>query len=116
MGTLLEGIRVLDLATTRAELTGRMLADLGAEVLKVEPPQGVDARRIPPFESDDPGVLEGLGLGYADLRPLNPRLIHVSVTPYGQTGPKAQWPASDLTLQAAGGRVALQGDKDRPPL
>ncbi len=52
MGTLLEGIRVLDLATARAELTGRMLADLGAEVLKVEPPQGVDARRIPPFESD----------------------------------------------------------------
>lgn len=163
MGTLLEGIRVIDLATTRAEVTGRMLADLGAEVLKIEPPHGVDARRIPPFESDDtakpslywaavglgklsavldvlhneddrtrlrelvktcdvlvesydPGVLEDLGLGYTALQALNPRLIYVSVTPYGQTGPKSLWPASDLTLQAAGGRVALQGDPDRPPL
>jgi benzylsuccinate CoA-transferase BbsE subunit len=161
--TLLSGIRVLDLTTARGELAGRMLADLGAEVLKVEPPEGAAARRLAPFderpgrdkgslfwaalglgkrsavldledardrevvcelarradillESFDPGVTTTLGLDYATLSKLNPRLVYVSITPYGQGGPKSRWPATDLTLEAAGGRVSLQGDVDRPPL
>jgi len=158
-------VRVLDLATERAELAGRMLADLGAEVLKVEPPGGARARRRPPFderpgvasderslywaavalgkrsvvidlddaagaerlralaasadvliESFDPGALAARGLDYAALSPRHPGLVYVSVTPYGQSGPHAMRPATDLTLEAAGGLVGLQGDGDRPPV
>ncbi|HEY7268525.1 MAG TPA: CoA transferase, partial [Dehalococcoidia bacterium] len=155
----LNGIRVLDLANARAELAGRVLADLGAEVIKVEPPDGVDSRRLPPFdasgeslywravalgkrslslditmtndrdelrrlvagadvliESFDPGYMESLGLGYESLCAVNPALIHVSVTPWGQSGPLADAPATELTLETAGGLVALQGDADRPPI
>ena len=157
-------MRVIDLATTRAELAGRQLADLGAEVIKVEPPEGAEARRMPPFEdgreddpdgslywatvglgkrsvvldlelesdrerlralaasadifieSFDPGTLDAIGLGQQALREANPGLVYVSVTPYGQTGPDAHSPSSDLTLQAAGGLISLQGDGDRPPV
>ena len=158
MGGPLAGIRVVDLASERAELAGRLLADLGAEVIKVEPPGGVRARRLPPFdgkrslywaavglgkrsvvfdleapeqrerllallagadvliESFDPGELEGLGLGYAALSARHPRLVYLSVTPYGQAGPLAGAPASELTIEAAGGLLGLQGDGDRPPI
>lgn len=47
----LTGIRVLDLANSRADLAGRMLADPGAEVLKIEPSEGVDSRHMGPFDS-----------------------------------------------------------------
>jgi crotonobetainyl-CoA:carnitine CoA-transferase CaiB-like acyl-CoA transferase len=156
----LDGIRVVDLANSRAELAGRILAELGAEVIKVEPPGGCDARRLPPFregsdeslywaavgrgkhsvvldltnsddrgalsaliadadvliESFDPGVLEQHGLDYATVAALNPALVHASITPFGQTGPLARAPAIDLTIEAAGGLLALQGDGDRPPV
>src|SRR3954470_15633880 len=160
----LHGVRVLDLTTQRAELAGRMLAELGAEVLKLEPPDGAQARRIGPsdendgpnkgaslywatvgmgkhsavvdittaegqetvreltkradvlIESSGPGGLESLGLGYEALSGLNPQLVYASASPYGLEGPKAYWPATDLTLEAASGRVGLQGDNDRPPL
>ena len=145
-------------------MAGRLLADLGAQVLKIEPPEGAQARQRPPFdtslgersgeslywasvalgkrssvldlsdgverarlldvldradvviESFDPGTLEAWGLGYEVLSKRNPRLIYASVTPFGQSGPKSNWPATELTLEAAGGRVALQGDPDLPPL
>lgn len=159
----LADVRVVDLATTRAELAGRVLADLGAQVIKIEPPGGADARHLPPFrgtddsvegslywasvalgkrsivldiasaadrdrllalidgadiliESFDPGVMESLGLGYPALAARNPGLICTSVTPFGRTGPKAHVPAIDLTIEAAGGLVGLQGDGDRPPV
>ena len=160
----LRGVRVLDLTTARAELAGRLLADLGAEVLKIEPPGGSPARSLPPFEGDDgshpegslywaavalgkrsavvdltsaegrglvarlaersdillessdPGELSGRGLGYEELARRNPRLIYVSVTPFGQDGPKARWPATELTLEASSSRMSMQGDRDRPPL
>ncbi len=174
----LNHIRVIDFATPRGEMAGRILADLGAEVIKVEPPQGVDSRRLPPFgprgpsrgpespsgdpetnaepgdslfwaalglgkrsvvldidngaqraqlrrllleadvfiESGDPGQLESYGLDYSMIGVLNPSLIYVSITPYGQTGPQAGDPATDLTLEAAGGLLSMQGDHDRPPL
>lgn len=160
----LSGIRVIDLTTPLAEATGRVLADLGAEVIKVEPPAGCAARFIAPFEegragepdgslfwrayglgkrsvvldleqaadrerlielacgadifieSSDPGALAAMGLGFDALHAKNPSLLYVSVTPFGQTGPKANHPATDLTLAAAGGLINLQGDGDRPPL
>lgn len=51
---LLAGFRVLDLATEKGTYTGRLLADLGADVIKVEPPCGDDTRRYPPFAGDAP--------------------------------------------------------------
>src|SRR5882672_6665649 len=59
MSVALAGIQVVDLATSRAELAGRVLADLGAEVVKVEPPGGSDARRLPPFRDGADGSVEG---------------------------------------------------------
>ncbi|MEK7217147.1 MAG: CoA transferase, partial [Chloroflexota bacterium] len=55
----LHGLRVVDLATERAELAGRVLADLGAEVVKVEPPGGARARFLPPFERGREGSPDG---------------------------------------------------------
>jgi crotonobetainyl-CoA:carnitine CoA-transferase CaiB-like acyl-CoA transferase len=156
----LHGVRVLDLATPRCELAGRTLAELGAEVLKLEPPEGAAARLLPPFddatgaslywaalgmgkrsavvdvktlqgqetvrrlaeradvliESWGSGGLQSLGLGYAALSAINPRLIYASASPFGLEGPKAAWPATDLTLEAMSGRLGLQGDFDRQPL
>ena len=154
----LTGLRVLDLATDRAALCARTLAELGADVVVVEPPDGAAARRRPPFgpdgslywetvargkrsvvadlgtddgraavrelarradvlvESSPPGELGPLGLGFDELAADNPALIYVSVTPFGQTGPKAAWAATELTVEAAGGRLALQRDGDRPPV
>ncbi len=170
----LEGIRVLDLTTPLGEATGRILADLGAEVIKVEPPGGCEARFSPPFatppsadaprpergsgdpeqslywrawglgkrsvvldlddaadkarflalvktadmllESSTPGEMAAKGLGHSDLEAINPGLIYVSVTPFGQDGPCATHPATDLTLSAAGGLLNSTGDGDRVPL
>src|SRR5207244_831365 len=67
-------------------------------------------------ESFAPGYLAGLGLGYDILSSANPGLIYTSVTPYGQDGPEAHTPASELTIEAAGGLLGLQGDPDRVPV
>ena len=156
----LDGIRVIDVTTARGEMAGRLLADLGAEVVKVESPGGCEARRLPPFdedrgdslfwaalglgkqsvilditaaherdrmlalvaggdvflESSEPGTMAALGLGYEALASVNPALVYTSITPYGQTGPLAEAPATDLTIEAAGGLISLQGDYDRPPI
>jgi crotonobetainyl-CoA:carnitine CoA-transferase CaiB-like acyl-CoA transferase len=161
--TVLSNYRVLDLTDERGHLAGFMLAQLGAEVIAVEPPDGSGARRLAPFAGDvesidtslhhwaynrgkksvvldldsgagrdhlrrlvtgadflfenfDPGHLEALGLGRNELAHLNPALIHVSITPFGSDGPKAGWAATDVTLQAAAGNMALTGDPDRAPL
>ncbi|MBA4180741.1 MAG: hypothetical protein C0506_09155 [Anaerolinea sp.] len=68
------------------------------------------------LESFTPGYLDSLGLGYEFLRAVNPAIVVVSITPFGQTGPKALWAASDLTLYAASGPMFMTGDDDRPPL
>lgn len=155
----LDGLRVIDLATTRGELAGRVLADLGADVIKVEPPGGAEARRVGPFdaageslywaavalgkrsvvldleqgaererlhellagadiliESSDLGELGRLELGFDELAARYPGLIYASISPYGQDGPWAERAASDLTVEAAGGLLGLQGDPDRPPV
>jgi crotonobetainyl-CoA:carnitine CoA-transferase CaiB-like acyl-CoA transferase len=68
------------------------------------------------FESFEPGYMEQNGLGYSELEKINPRLIMTSITPFGQTGPKAKYNASDLTIWAAGGELFVSGDDDRPPV
>ncbi len=60
--------------------------------------------------------MASLGLGFDDLAAINPALIYVSITAFGQTGPKRGYAASDLIVQAAGGTLALTGDADRAPL
>jgi crotonobetainyl-CoA:carnitine CoA-transferase CaiB-like acyl-CoA transferase len=160
---MLSPYRVLDLTDERGPLAAQLLGDLGADVVKVEPPGGGSARHIGPFaadmrepnrslyfwaynrnkrgvtldlESDEgrailrrlaaradflvesfaPGHLAARGLGFADLAALNPRLIYLSLSAFGQTGPKAAYADADLILIAAGGPLWLTGDEDRPPV
>jgi len=68
------------------------------------------------IESDHPGRLASLGLGYDDLAAINPGLVYVSISPFGQRGPKADWVASDLTIMASAGHAHLCGDADCPPV
>ena len=56
------------------------------------------------------------GVSYEQLAKLNPQIIAVSITPFGTTGPKANWPATDLTVWASSGAHALAGDSDRAPV
>jgi crotonobetainyl-CoA:carnitine CoA-transferase CaiB-like acyl-CoA transferase len=67
-------------------------------------------------ESFDPGYMDRLGLGYADLRKIKPSIIFISITAYGQTGPHAGWAASDINVQGMGGHMYLSGDIDRAPV
>jgi crotonobetainyl-CoA:carnitine CoA-transferase CaiB-like acyl-CoA transferase len=67
-------------------------------------------------ESFAPGHLDRLGLGYRALAEVNPGLIMISITPFGQQGPKAKWAATDLTATAASGALYVTGDEDRPPV
>jgi CoA:oxalate CoA-transferase len=58
-------------------------------------------------EAYRPGVIDRLGFGFHALRERNPRLIHVSLTGYGASGPRAQWPGHDINYLAASGSLAL---------
>ena len=159
---MLSKYRVLDLSNEQGDLCGKILADLGADVVKVEPLEGAFSRKVTPFahdtatrenslhwlayssgkrsitldiahpegrniflqllsqadfliESYSPGHMEKMQLGYSFLRSLNPRLIMISITPFGQTGPLGTVSHSDLTGIALGGMMWLTGDADRPP-
>jgi crotonobetainyl-CoA:carnitine CoA-transferase CaiB-like acyl-CoA transferase len=68
------------------------------------------------IESDDAGAMAARDLGPEHLLALNPALVHVSITPFGEDGPKAHWAEADLVLLAAGGPLFLTGDEDRPPV
>ena len=160
---LLAPYRVLDLTDEKGLCCGRLLGDLGADVIKIEPPGGDPARSIGPFyhdhpdpekslfwlfysmnkrsitlnietadgkkifkelaensdfviESFPPGYLTGLGLGYDDLEQVNPGLILVSITPFGQEGPYKDYLASDLTAWAMAGPMYMSGEPDRAPV
>ena len=154
----LTGYRVLELGTTVAgPFCGRLFADFGAEVIKVEAahgdavrtvgrhaagkslyaasifrgklnvsldlrtPEGQDlVRRMVPecdvvVENFRPGTMEGWGLGYNDLAAINPGLVMVRISGYGQTGPYSQRPGYGITTEAMSGLRELTGDPDRPP-
>jgi crotonobetainyl-CoA:carnitine CoA-transferase CaiB-like acyl-CoA transferase len=160
----LAGLRVVELVDERTLDTGRMLAELGAEVVLVEPPGGSPLRDRPPFVDDAPGreaslrwwagavgarsialdlddpadrhafialvdgadlVVEGRGhaldaveSGWDALGAERPALIWVSITPFGRESPRADTPATDLTLLAGGGVVWNCGYDDHtvPPM
>ena len=67
------------------------------------------------MENFRPGVLDSMGLGYEDLREVNPRLVFCSLTGYGQTGPYSHRPGYDLLAQAEGGLMSVSGPKDGEP-
>lgn len=68
------------------------------------------------MESFEPGYMNQLGLGYADLITIKPNLIMTSITLFGQSGPKAHYKGSDLTAWASGGYLYMCGDPDRAPV
>lgn len=67
-------------------------------------------------ENFAPNAMERLGLGYEDLRKINPRLIYGAGSGYGRTGPNKDYPAMDLTVQAMAGIMNVTGFPDRPPV
>jgi len=67
-------------------------------------------------ESFEPGGMASLGLGYEALKRIKRRIILLSITPFGQTGPRAGWKATNLTSFASGGQMSLTGDPEREPL
>lgn len=68
------------------------------------------------FENAGPGVMDERGIGFEALRAVRPDLVYVAISPFGQTGPYAHHLATDLTLSAMGGAMALNGDRDRRPV
>lgn len=161
-GRPLDGVRVVELAHVAAgPFAGMLLADLGADVVKVEPPTGDQMRGWPPFatggaggserfshnfasvnrnkrsvvadlkDPDDlrrvrdlvdaadvvvenyrPGVLDRLGLGYADVSAGHPGLVYCSISGYGLTSPYAENGAYDVVVQGMSGLMSVTGDPD----
>jgi crotonobetainyl-CoA:carnitine CoA-transferase CaiB-like acyl-CoA transferase len=68
------------------------------------------------FDSGPPGTLRAAAFSEEELTAANPELVHVLVTPFGPDGPRADQPASELTLAALGGPMSLQGVRERAPL
>ncbi|MBV9172892.1 MAG: CoA transferase [Chloroflexi bacterium] len=138
---------------------GMLLADLGAEVIKVENPSGGDfSRQNAPFldgegagfvalnrnkksmtlnlksergralfielaktadvlvENFRPGTMADLGIDYATLSRINPRLVYSSASAFGQTGPYSQRAGLDLILQGMSGLMSITGEPNRPPV
>jgi crotonobetainyl-CoA:carnitine CoA-transferase CaiB-like acyl-CoA transferase len=85
-------------------------------------PQGVELIRRLVKDADvfvenfRPGVMDRKGLGYDDLKKINPRIIYCSITAFGRSGPMAQKPGMDLILQATGGIMAHTGEEGGPPI
>jgi crotonobetainyl-CoA:carnitine CoA-transferase CaiB-like acyl-CoA transferase len=67
-------------------------------------------------ESFEPGYMDCIGLGYADLKAIKSDIIFTSITPFGQTGPYAHYQATDLIGAAMGGLARILGDLGRPPV
>ena len=104
MSGALDGIRVIDLSTRMAEATGKTLADLGAEVVKVEPPGGCDARTTPPFAADGRSLFwEAWGLGKHSV-------VCDIDTPEGQGELRALAAGADVLVESfAPGHLAERG-------
>ena len=150
---LLNGVRVLDLTRLLpGPFCTLYLAQLGAEVIKLEEPRGGDyARTLSPamfelvnrnkrsqcldlrqaedvarfkqmvreadcvLESFRPGVMDKLGVGYAQLQQENPALVYGALTGYGQDGPYRDWAGHDLNYRAYAGELQQTGAAGGPP-
>lgn len=156
---VLEGYKVLDFTHYVAGPTvTRLMAEMGAEIIKVEAAPAGDQARLIPFvrnnrsayfvqqnrgkqslcidlknpkgiaivkalvpkvdvlvENFAPGVIASMGLGYEDVKALNPGLVMCSVSTFGQTGPLSKDPGFDFIGQAYAGITSLIGEKDGPP-
>ncbi|WP_095144049.1 MULTISPECIES: CaiB/BaiF CoA-transferase family protein [unclassified Pseudomonas] len=156
----LASLKVLDFSTLLpGPFASLLLADMGAEVVRIESPTRMDLLRVLPphdqgisashaylnrnkrslaldlkqpealevvkqllqdhdivLEQFRPGVMERLGLGYEALRAINPRLIYVSITGYGQTGPYKDRAGHDINYLALAGVASYTGRKDSGPL
>ena len=160
----LNGVKVLDLTHYIAgPYCTKLLADFGAQVIKIERPGGDPARDMPPFYHDErhpekslpflylntakrsvslnlksaqgihilrelakdadilvenfsPRVMPSLGLDFPTLRELNPALVMVSISNFGQTGPYRDYKATDMVEYALGGLMYIFGSYDREPL
>lgn len=78
--------------------------------------KGLIARADVMIQNFRPGVIERLGLGWDDVRELNPRLVYGSISGYGEDGPWAGRPGQDLLVQATSGAMWLSGDADHGPV
>jgi formyl-CoA transferase len=155
----LAGLRVIDLTQVMAgPFCTMLLADLGADVIKIEPPAGDSTRTMPGAVGTDspsfnavnrgkrsvvinlkipegidavktlardadifvenyrPGVMETLGLDYASLAAMNPRLIYASISGYGQTGPQKSKGGFDLVAQGVSGIMSVTGEPGGAPV
>ena len=158
MGSALQGIRIVDLTQHLAgPFCTMLLADMGAEVFKVEPPWGDASRtasRYPVVEGQNayfmfvnrnkksialdlksekgvevlkelvkisdvvvenfrPGVMDRLGIGYEDLKEVNPGIVYASISGFGQDGPYVRRPSFDIIAQAMSGWMWLNSRETR---
>ena len=110
----LEGMKTIALGGMAERPLARFLASLGSEVAGDDRLSFADAD----FLIDDLGLerlAEG-GFPRERIERENPRLVHVSVTPFGSFGPRARWRGSELVASAMGGTLRLTGEPDRPPV
>jgi crotonobetainyl-CoA:carnitine CoA-transferase CaiB-like acyl-CoA transferase len=156
----LEGLRVIELGQLIAgPFAAKILAEFGADVIKIEPPQSGDplrnwrlmhdgtsvwwaaharnkrsitldlrqpegqevVRKLAAdadilIENFRPGAMEKWGLGFKDLHAINPKLIMLRVSGYGQTGPYRDRPGFGVIGEAMGGLRYLSGEPGRPPV
>ena len=154
----LAGFRILDLSqVVSGPFCTMLLGDLGADVIKVEPPEGDSTRRFgrplkngvtatflafnrnkrslvvdlkkdhgrdivrklavksdAMIENNRPGVADRLGIGYAEIRRLNPKIVYCSICGFGPKGHYANAPAYDPVIQGFSGMAAVQGAGDKP--
>ncbi|MFD9865631.1 CaiB/BaiF CoA transferase family protein [Streptomyces niveus] len=154
----LDGVKVLDLSRFIAgPLCAQILADFGAEVVKIERPGGEDSRHHGPYHRDEsvymflyhrnkydasldtrhpealgilerliawadvvvenyrPGTIEKMGIGYERMKELNPDIILVSISGFGQTGPDSRRALFDAISQASSGLMDMTGEPDGKP-
>jgi CoA:oxalate CoA-transferase len=155
----LEGIKVLDLSRVLAgPYCTMLLADFGANIIKIEPPGvGDDSRAYGPFvgkesayfmslnrnkrsitlnlkraeevalfrdmvkqadvvvENYRPGTMEKFGLGYEELKKINPKIIYAACSGFGDSGPYMLKPAYDIIVQAMGGIMSITGPEGGEP-
>src|SRR5665213_4012072 len=159
MAKPLAGIKVIELANFIAgPLCGTLLADMGADVIKVEPPKGDMSRATPPIrngesvsfvalnrnkrslvldlkrpeatqillklaaqsdafvEASRPGALEKLGLGGAQVKAVNPRIVYTSVSGFGQSGPYRRRAGVNLIIEAFSGVLSVSGEPGKMPV